>query len=61
MLTPCTGVCTINQRGLCDGCHRTLDEIAGWSQMDQARREELMDEVLPARADTPPDPARRVQ
>lgn len=53
MLTPCTGVCTINEHGLCDGCYRTLDEIAGWSQMDEARREKLMNEVLPARADTP--------
>ncbi len=39
----------MNPRGLCDGCHRTLDEIATWSQMDDARRQHLMDEVLPTR------------
>ncbi|WP_269429835.1 DUF1289 domain-containing protein [Novilysobacter defluvii] len=54
LLTPCIGVCTMNPRGLCDGCHRTLDEIATWSQMDDARRQHLMDEVLPTReADAP--------
>lgn len=25
--------------GLCEGCLRTLDEIAGWSRMDDAAKE----------------------
>lgn len=30
--SPCIDVCTMNARtGLCDGCQRTLDEIACWS------------------------------
>lgn len=29
--SPCIGVCVINpQTQLCDGCLRTLNEIAGW-------------------------------
>ncbi len=29
--SPCVGVCVINsQTHLCEGCFRTLDEIAGW-------------------------------
>ena len=29
--SPCVGVCVINARTqLCDGCFRTLDEIAAW-------------------------------
>jgi len=29
--SPCIGVCVINpQHQLCDGCLRTLDEIATW-------------------------------
>jgi hypothetical protein len=29
--SPCVGVCVINpQTQLCEGCFRTLDEIAGW-------------------------------
>ena len=37
--SPCTGVCRIDERsGLCAGCRRTLDEIAGWSAMDDGER-----------------------
>ena len=33
--SPCISVCRMNaERGLCEGCLRTLDEIAGWSTMD---------------------------
>ena len=38
--TPCVEVCRMNPRtGLCEGCARTLDEIARWSSLgDEARR-----------------------
>ena len=37
--SPCTGVCRIDERtGWCEGCMRTLDEIAGWSTFDDAAR-----------------------
>ena len=37
--SPCTSVCRIDaDSGLCEGCFRTLDEIAGWSRMDDAGR-----------------------
>ncbi len=37
--SPCISVCTMNERtGLCDGCLRTLDEIAVWSLMDDDAR-----------------------
>ena len=49
--TPCIGVCTINEDGLCDGCLRTGDEIAGWMAMDDAQLEHMMASVLPARED----------
>ena len=33
--SPCVNVCRMNAvTGLCDGCRRTLDEIATWSSMD---------------------------
>ena len=47
--TPCIGVCTMNDDGLCDGCLRTGDEIGAWLALDDAEREHLMDTVLPAR------------
>ncbi len=49
MLTPCTGVCVLDTSGRCEGCQRTGNEIAGWSQMDDGERLHLMDHVLPAR------------
>jgi predicted Fe-S protein YdhL (DUF1289 family) len=38
--SPCISVCRMNaQTGLCEGCLRTLDEIAAWSTMaDEAKR-----------------------
>ncbi|MEW6561456.1 MAG: DUF1289 domain-containing protein, partial [Pseudomonadota bacterium] len=34
--SPCINVCTmIEERGLCRGCLRTLDEIARWSSMSE--------------------------
>jgi len=33
--SPCISVCRMNvASGLCEGCFRTLDEIAAWSGMD---------------------------
>jgi uncharacterized protein len=40
--SPCISVCNINDdSGLCEGCFRTLDEIAVWSQMDNAAKREV--------------------
>lgn len=47
--TPCTGVCTMGEDGFCDGCRRTLDEIARWSQMTDPERLRLMERELPLR------------
>jgi predicted Fe-S protein YdhL (DUF1289 family) len=49
ILTPCTGVCTLGEDGLCQGCHRTGDEIARWGLMNDLQRLRLMDTVLPRR------------
>jgi predicted Fe-S protein YdhL (DUF1289 family) len=33
--SPCVSVCRMNPASeLCEGCFRTLDEIADWSRMD---------------------------
>ncbi len=50
-LTPCTGVCRLDARGLCEGCLRTGDEIARWSTMDDEQKLWLMDRILPGRQD----------
>ncbi len=34
--SPCVNICLIHPDvGICIGCHRTADEIAQWSAMDQ--------------------------
>ena len=34
--SPCTSVCRMSPaNGLCEGCLRTLDEIAAWSRMEE--------------------------
>jgi hypothetical protein len=49
ILTPCIGVCTLSEDGLCHGCYRTGAEIARWLQMDDDERLRLMETVLPER------------
>jgi len=52
VITPCIGICTLGPDGLCDGCFRTGDEIAQWSQLPDLERLAIMNEVLPAREAT---------
>jgi len=33
------------QGGLCLGCYRTLDEIALWSQMSDAEKQQVLSQV----------------
>jgi len=50
--TPCINVCMLDARsGLCQGCGRTIDEIARWSSMSGEERRRVMLE-LPARRGT---------
>lgn len=49
VLSPCIGVCTLGDDGLCHGCFRTGAEIARWSQMGDDERLRLMETILPER------------
>ncbi|MEX1995063.1 MAG: DUF1289 domain-containing protein [Steroidobacteraceae bacterium] len=51
--SPCLNICSLDDRGVCRGCFRTLAEIAEWSRMnageqwavvDRAERRRLADE-----------------
>jgi uncharacterized protein len=63
--SPCVSVCRMNpQTELCEGCFRTLDEIAAWSRMaDPGKREvwRLIEQralsVVAARSDQCQQPA----
>jgi predicted Fe-S protein YdhL (DUF1289 family) len=45
VLSPCIGVCSLDDRGLCEGCLRTADEIAAWPTLGDDERLRLMDEL----------------
>lgn len=49
VLSPCIGVCMLDDEGFCLGCHRSSSEIAHWSQMGDDERLHLMETVLPQR------------
>ncbi len=48
-LTPCIGICRMDDDGLCIGCRRTLSEIAQWGTLSDAGRLRCMVDVLPTR------------
>lgn len=43
VLSPCVGVCTLDELDYCLGCHRTADEITHWLEYSDAEREDIMD------------------
>lgn len=50
--SPCINICRMHApTGWCEGCLRTIDEIATWSQLDEAGRRAVLAAI----------PARRVQ
>jgi predicted Fe-S protein YdhL (DUF1289 family) len=36
--SPCINVCSLDDRGVCRGCFRTLADIADWTRMTAADR-----------------------
>lgn len=49
--SPCVKLCVIDPATRqCVGCHRTIDEIGGWSSMTTDARARIM-AILPARAE----------
>jgi uncharacterized protein len=44
--SPCINVCRMDPAsGLCEGCFRTLDEIARWSQTTDEDRQQILEWV----------------
>jgi predicted Fe-S protein YdhL (DUF1289 family) len=54
--SPCINVCRMDPAsGLCAGCYRSLDEIAGWSRLDDAGRIVILAAVARRRRELAPD------
>ena len=49
VLSPCVGICALDEHGLCEGCHRSASEISRWPQLNDDQRLHLMEQVLPLR------------
>jgi hypothetical protein len=50
--SPCISVCRLDPAtGWCVGCLRTIDEIAAWGTLGDARRAQVMAELELRRAD----------
>ena len=57
VLSPCTNVCRMDARtGWCEGCWRTIDEIAAWAALDDAARRAVLARIAARRAGPPIDP-----
>jgi predicted Fe-S protein YdhL (DUF1289 family) len=49
--SPCIDVCRMNpQTGLCEGCLRTLDEIAAWSTLSPEQKRAVLAQLPSRRA-----------
>jgi len=45
-LSPCIQICKLdNQTGLCVGCLRTMNEIAAWGRIDDAKKREIYKKI----------------
>ena len=47
VVSPCVSVCQMDgSSGLCQGCFRTINEIAGWSKMDNGEKRKVWERVV---------------
>jgi len=52
--SPCINVCRMSAvTGLCEGCFRTLDEIARWSRHADVEKRRILEAVERRRAQAP--------
>ncbi|MCU7649327.1 MULTISPECIES: DUF1289 domain-containing protein [Pseudomonas] len=40
--SPCVSICALDERDICTGCQRTVDEITRWGRMDNAERRAVL-------------------
>ena len=41
--SPCIGVCKLDQKDICLGCYRSLQEIRQWSKSDEAGKTAIVE------------------
>ena len=45
VVSPCMGVCVLDDDDMCIGCYRTCGEIASWAAANNAERQTILDRV----------------
>ncbi len=45
IVSPCTGVCQLDDKDYCLGCLRHRDEIGGWLNFDNTQRMEIVQKL----------------
>jgi len=45
VISPCIGICAVDDNGQCLGCFRTLDEIASWPTLSREQQSKLLEEL----------------
>ncbi|MBY6018597.1 DUF1289 domain-containing protein [Ferrimonas balearica] len=48
--SPCVACCKLDEQDVCQGCYRTLAEIANWNRRTEAEKADILAR-LPARAE----------
>jgi predicted Fe-S protein YdhL (DUF1289 family) len=43
MSSPCVRNCCLDEQDVCLGCFRSIQEICGWSKMDQFQRKSVIE------------------
>ena len=51
VVSPCVRNCCLDERDVCLGCGRSLDEIRIWSEADDAERLRILDRAAARRAE----------
>ena len=49
--SPCVKNCSLNDRNICQGCFRSLDEICRWPEIDNQSREAIIRNTLQRRSE----------
>ncbi len=50
--SPCINICRMDEvTGLCEGCFRSIDEIAGWRGYDDEARQWILEAIAQRRAE----------
>jgi hypothetical protein len=57
--SPCLNICSLDERGICRGCFRSLAEIAEWTRMSAAEQWTTVARAERRRAKDEKEPVKR--